>query len=242
MKCLVIGKKQLISIGSVLLIILFAALCALGVLAQRTGARPIRRVERGDTRLSVTFTARGQAETGEILSALQKYNVKATFFVTADWAAAHAGQVKALSDAGQELGCLIENTGNTEEALLALDTCRRQIAEAGGAASSVYRTADGEWSSALLGEEAAGLPISWSVDGGDGELDSTVQKIADNVLTAAGPGKIIRLDCSGKYTAGVLPYILEGLIAKGYEPAALQSLLLPPPYMVDGEGCQRPAE
>ena len=91
-------------------------------------------------------------------------------------------------------------------------------------------------------EEAAGLPISWSVDGGDGELDSTVQKIADNVLTAAGPGKIIRLDCSGKYTAGVLPYILEGLIAKGYEPAALQSLLLPSPCTVDGEGCQRPAK
>lgn len=239
MKCLIIGKKQLISIGSVLLIVLFAALCALGVLAQRPGARPIRRVERGDTRLSITFTTRGQAETGEILSALQKYNVKATFFVTADWAAAHAEQVKALSDAGQELGCLIENTGNTEEAL---DTCRRCIAEAGGAASSVYRTADGEWSSALLGEEAAGLPISWSVDGGDGELDSTVQKIADNVLTAAGPGEIIRLDCSGKYTAGVLPYILESLIAKGYAPAALQSLLLPSPYTVDGEGRQRPAK
>lgn len=239
MKCVIIGKKQLLSIGTVLLIILFAAVCAVGVLAGKPMGKPISSVEREDQKLAVTFTLSGQADPDKILPLLQKYNVKSTFFVTGDWAADHPGQLAKLMAAGQELGCLIENTGDGEEAAARLTFCRQRISAAGGEAAPCFRTADGQWSAALLenaGEES--IPVGWSADGGDAALDAGVQKIADRVLSAAAAGIIVRLDCGGKYTAAALPFLFESLIGKGFEPVTLSSLLHPAPYTVDGEGRQ----
>lgn len=240
MKCMIIGKKQLLSIGAVLLIILFAAVCAMGVLAGKPVGHPIRSVEREDKKLAVTFTLSEQADVDKILPTLKKYNVKSTFFVTADWAADHPGRIAELTAAGQEFGCLIENTDDGEEAGARLTFCRQRIAASGGGAAPCFRTADGQWSPVLL--ENAGeknIPVSWSIDGGDADMGSGVQDIADRVLAGAAPGSVVRLDCGGKYTAAVLPFLFESLIGKGYEPVALSALLYPAPYTVDSEGRQR---
>ena len=251
MKCLIIGKKQLISIGSVLLIVLFAAVCAAGMLikAQAGGAReagaaasarPILSVERPDKKLSFTFTVAEGDDPGKILPILQKYNVKAAFFLTADWAASHPGQTAELTAAGQEVGCLIDNTDEADRAAERIAYGCQRIAAAGGGEVKLFRTADGQWSGALMEATPAGsVQLGWSLDGGDGELDSSMQGIADRVLTGAGSGVIVRLGCGGKYTAAALPYILENLIGKGYEPVVPSALLLPEPYTVDETGRQK---
>lgn len=242
MRYMVIGKRQLLSAGSVLLILLFAAACAMGVLAQKPKSSPIVSVEREDKRIGLTFTVQGDADPEQILDVLQRYNAKATFFLTADWVSAYPDRAKELAAAGMELGCLIENTADGQAARDSLQFCRQRIQAAAGVVPGVFRTADDRWDAAMLGLDCPCVPVSFSLDSRDAAGDGGVQQIADRILSGAAGGAIVRLTVGAKYTPAALPYILESLIAKGYEPATLSRLLWPAPYTVDGEGVQRKAE
>lgn len=244
MKYWVIGRKQLVSAGSVLLILLFAALCAIGVLAAQAGGAalptPISAVERQDKALSLTFSVTGDADVEQILKLLQGYNAKAVFFVSADWVSAYPGRAKELAAAGMELGCLVPGDAGDGAAAENLQFCRQRIQSATGFLPAVYRTSDDHWDSSLLEGAEGCIPVRYSVDSGDGAGDSGVQQIADRVLAGAAGGAIIRMTAGAKYTPAALPFILESLIAGGYEPVSLSRLLWPAPFTVDGMGVQRP--
>ena len=63
---------------------------------------------RGDTdekKVAITFNcAVGNSDIDSILETLDKYNVKATFFLLGSWADDYTGKVQKIYDAGHEIG------------------------------------------------------------------------------------------------------------------------------------------
>ena len=66
---------------------------------------PVYCVQRDNKAVSLTFDAAwGNEETQTLIDILNKYNVKATFFLVGQWVDKYPESVKALADAGMEIG------------------------------------------------------------------------------------------------------------------------------------------
>ena len=65
---------------------------------------PIYNVKRDDNKIAISFDAAwGNEDTGQIISILEKYKIKTTFFIVGEWADRYPESVKALSEAGHEI-------------------------------------------------------------------------------------------------------------------------------------------
>ena len=65
---------------------------------------PVYCVDRDDKAVSLTFDAAwGNEDTQQLIDILEKYGVKATFFVVGEWVDKYPESVKALHDAGHEV-------------------------------------------------------------------------------------------------------------------------------------------
>ena len=65
----------------------------------------------------------GNEETQKILDILEKYNIKATFFVTGEWVRKYPKDVKKIAEAGHDLGNYSEHYKNMKG--LSEEECRR---------------------------------------------------------------------------------------------------------------------
>ena len=117
-------KRKLIR--AVMFVLVLLTGIAIGVFAILssidTGAEniklPIYNVKRTDNKISITFDcAWGNSNTDKLISILAEADVKATFFVTGEFADKYADDIKKLSDAGHE----IANHSDKENVGLPLD-------------------------------------------------------------------------------------------------------------------------
>ena len=77
----------------------------LEVLAGQKKELPIYSVDRSDKKIALTIDAAWEDDkTPFILETLEKYNVKATFFLCGFWAEKYPDEVKQIFEAGHELG------------------------------------------------------------------------------------------------------------------------------------------
>lgn len=68
------------------------------------GQLPIYCVQRDQKLVSISFDAAwGNEDTQELIDILDRFQVKATFFVVGDWVDKYPESVKALHDAGHEV-------------------------------------------------------------------------------------------------------------------------------------------
>ena len=66
---------------------------------------PIYCVDKKEKKISISFDAAwGNEQTQELLDILSKYNVKTTFFLVGSWVDKYPESVKAISDAGHDVG------------------------------------------------------------------------------------------------------------------------------------------
>lgn len=66
---------------------------------------PIYCVQTEEPKISLTFDAAwGNEDTGKILEILKKHNIKVTFFMTGEWVSTYPDDVKAILNAGHDLG------------------------------------------------------------------------------------------------------------------------------------------
>ena len=71
---------------------------------------PIYCVQTEAPKVSLSFDAAwGNEDTNDLLSILAKHNIKTTFFMTGGWVESYPEDVKAISDAGHDLGNHSEN-------------------------------------------------------------------------------------------------------------------------------------
>jgi peptidoglycan/xylan/chitin deacetylase (PgdA/CDA1 family) len=165
----------------------------------------------------------------KLLTVLQRFGVKATFFVIGRSASFHPDIVKAEIAAGME----VANHSWSHPYLTPfkslpsrvirkeIDLTQRELLSL-GASSGLFRPPGGTFSPRVIGisKESDARLVLWSIDPKDWQSGRTSRQIVDAVLSKVGPGSIVILHDGGgnqSATIGALPAIIKGIRAKGLQ-------------------------
>ncbi len=240
---LVIRKNSII-----LCLIIFVAACTISALpvrqAFKSGSRnlPIYSVQRDDSSVALTFNcAWGDEDIDRVLSALDKKDVKATFFLVGEWAEKYPEAAKKIADKGHELGGHSYN--HKDYTKLSSDEVESDsiktagiIKSATGKDAMLVRAPSGAYNNNAIDviEKAGFIPIQWSVDTidyGEAEKESIIKRATGKTQ----PGDIILMHTGTKSTADALPEILENLCEK-YTLCTVSELIYKENSYVDNAG------
>lgn len=165
----------------------------------------------------------------KLLRVLNRFGVKATFFVIGRPASFHPDLVKAELAAGMEVGnhswshpYRTPFSSFTSRVIRAEITKAQQELLSLGASSGLFRPPGGAYSRKVIdiARTADTRLVLWSVDPKDWERGSTAHEIASAVLSKVGPGSIVILHDGGgdrSATIAALPAIIKGIRAKGLQ-------------------------
>ncbi|MCL6560229.1 MAG: polysaccharide deacetylase family protein [Firmicutes bacterium] len=238
-------KKIFIAGLSFVLVALFLTAALLkpdGILPAQSKPYPVYKVKTGKKVAALTFNVSwGGKVAGPVLDALQKQDVKATFFVSGAWAKKYPELAHRIGEEGHE----IASNGNRQINLSAetkatvqdeLKKSRELIQEATGHPPSLLRVPYGDWNDTVLAE-AAGLGytvVQWSVDSLDIQTPGK-NAVVNNVVNKVHPGAIILMHASdtASQTPEAIPAIIEGLKNGGYELVTVSNLLKKGPGVID---------
>lgn len=178
---------------------------------------------------------------GTILETLVQNDVDATMFPTGDFASAHPGYLRRLSDSGFEIG--VHDNADGSRLLADEGTLRRDIRasvtaieEVIGGPINPYHTSnaahtDEQIQAAVVAEGL--LPVGWSVGAPDWMPQATEEAVYRAVVDNVYPGAIVRMHLDAPATeastARALPRIIEDLRARGYEFVTIGEMLQPCP-------------
>jgi peptidoglycan/xylan/chitin deacetylase (PgdA/CDA1 family) len=197
----------------------------------------VRRVETSEKVVALTFDdGPTPGYTREVLDALERGGAKATFFVTGGESSADMGDLRAIVEAGHEVG----NHTRTHRRLVFLPVSEiadefvstdRIIRQAGYAGDILVRTPNGK--------RLLTAPLYFAANGRtnvfwDSEPDSVAEiaddpdAMADRVLADVRPGSIVLMhvmyDSRGA-SREALPRIIDGLRVRGYRFVTVSELM-----------------
>lgn len=245
-----ITKKAIIA--TVLLVVF----CAVGVVAVLNGdvqavyngkverKIPVYNVDRDDKLVALTFDAAwGGDKTEQILELLNKYGVKATFFLVGFWIDKYPDLVKKIDEAGMEIGNHSKNHYNMSKLddqtkSQEIDYVNTKIMELTGKTPKFFRAPFGDYNNALMGvlEQKSMIGIQWDVDSLDWKGLSG-QEIAKRVAKAKS-GSIILCHNNSDNILDAIPLVISNLQNQGYKLVAMSELVYQQNYYVDNNGVQ----
>jgi polysaccharide deacetylase family sporulation protein PdaB len=208
---------------------------------------PIYCVDVKDKKLAMSFNASwGKDNTIKILNILDKYDVKATFFLVGGWIDEHENEVKEIYKRGHEIG----NHSNMHPDMtkISKDKIKQEIyitdakiRKITGKSSKVFRCPEGAYNNLVVDtvEEMGNYCIQWDVDSIDWK-EEDVSKEYHRVIDKAKPGSIILFHTYAKNTPENLPKIIEKLQNKGYKFVKVGDLIYKDNYKIDHLGKQIP--
>lgn len=208
---------------------------------------PIYCVDTTEKLVALSFDAgSGNDQTEDILAILNKYKVRATFFMTGEWVAKYPDEVKAIAAAGHDLGNHSEN--HKQMSQLSKEQCTKEIMELHkkvkeltGIEMNLFRAPYGDYNNMLIqtARECDYNTIQWDVDSLDWK-DYGTTSIIDTVVNNKhlGNGSIILMHDGAKYTPEALEGIIKGLQKKGYRIVPVSQLIYIGEFAVDSEGKQ----
>ncbi|MHB1377764.1 MAG: polysaccharide deacetylase family protein [Candidatus Humimicrobiaceae bacterium] len=189
--------------------------------------------------IALTFDAGWEYENTEaLLNLLDKYNVKATFFVRGLWVKDHPDLAKEIVNQGHALenhslthGHM--NTMTDAEVKNEIHKTTDIIRETTGYLPNLFRPPYGEYDKKILRilkEEGYPYTILWTVDSYDWAEEMNGVKITKDylikrVLSKASDNGIILMHVGGYKTIDALPEIIIGLRSKGYELVKINDML-----------------
>ena len=206
---------------------------------------PIYSVETNEKKVAISFDcAWGVEHTDALLDAMEKNDVKCTFFAVQFWVEKYPEYVRKIVDAGHELGthsrthpymsklskAEIENELNTSIAAIERLTEKKV---------TLFRPPYGDYNNLLIDtcKEMGIYPIQWDVDSLDWKNLSATE-IAMRVINGAKNGSIILCHNNGLHTAEALPLIFSTLKNRGYEFVPISELIYKENYTLDHNGRQ----
>lgn len=216
-----------------------------GVFLNQERKLPIYSVGTEEKKVSITFDVNwGENNTTEILDILDKYNVKATFFLIGNWIDDFPEEVKEIHKRGHEIG----NHSNShpdmskiskEKIINELSVTDTKTIKTIGESTKLFRFPSGAYNN-LSVETVNALGyhcIQWDVDSIDWRAEGE-EKEYNRVMKNIKPGSILLFHTDGKYTPKTLPRIIEDLKAKGYEFVKVGDLIYKNNYYIDHQGRQ----
>jgi polysaccharide deacetylase family sporulation protein PdaB len=254
MKIVVLNKKS-IAFGAAVAVLALALVVAVANLIPNAVAAssitkkqlPIYSVERQDKAVSLSFDAAwGNEDTQNLIDILNKYHIKATFFLVGAWVDKYPLSVKALADNGED----IMNHSNTHPHMtkLSLDDMLKEIAACDdkiqaitGKKPILFRAPYGDYNNTLIEalNSTGRYGIQWDVDSLDWKGISADQ-ITQRVLSKVKSGSIVLFHNAALHTPEALPGIIESLQKQGYKIIPISQLIYKDNYTIDNAGRQQP--
>ena len=138
---------------------------------------PICSVETKEKKVALTFeSAWGDEDIARIMEILKKQEVRATIFLTGEWGEKYPEGVKAIRDAGHDIGNHSEShrsmgSLNEEEQKEEIMSVHRKVEELTGVRMDLFRLPYDNYDDAVIRnlQSCGYYPIQWSVDTGDTE-------------------------------------------------------------------------
>ncbi len=208
---------------------------------------PIYSVQTDEKKVALTFDcAYENDDTQKILDTLDKYQLKATFFVTGDWVEKYPNSVKKIVAAGHDIGNHSDN--HKKMTKLTKEECTKEIMEVHddvmeltGIEMSLFRAPYGDYDKAVLdsAKDCGYHTIQWDIDSQDWKdhgVDSILNRVVGNKKLSNG--SIILMHNGAKYTPGALELIIVGLQDQGYKIVPVSKLIYTGEYTVDKTGRQ----
>lgn len=229
-------KSRIVAL--LLAVLLVTSLLPFGASAARE--LPIYCVQRNDKVVSLTFDAAwGDDHTQALLNVLNRYNIKATFFLVSTWVDAYPNWVKTLADSGME----VNNHSSTHPHLnqfsyagvqAEVNGCSDKIQAITGVRPTLFRCPYGEYNDTVIRavRDLGVTPIQWDVDSLDWSGNSA-SDITNRVLSKVKPGSIILFHNDGAHTTEALPGIIETLFAQGYSIVPVSKNIYSGSYRID---------
>jgi len=211
---------------------------------------PIYCVDVGnEKKIALSFDAAwGNEDTKDILSILEKHHVKVTFFMTGGWVENYPDDVKAILEAGHDLGNHSENHKNMSQLSKAaqkeeLMKVHNKVKELTGYEMTLFRPPYGDYDNSVIlnATECGYYTIQWDVDSLDWKdygADAIVKTVCNH--KHLGPGSIILCHNGAKYTAAALDETITTLKDAGYEFVPISELIYKDNYSMNHEGRQTP--
>ncbi|MEW9095047.1 MAG: polysaccharide deacetylase family sporulation protein PdaB [Clostridiaceae bacterium] len=239
-------KKMIIAICMLMIsMAVSVAFKSKGVFLNKERKLPIYSVGTEEKKVSITFDVNwGENNTIEILDILDKYNVKATFFLIGNWIDDFPEEVKEIHKRGHEIG----NHSNShpdmskiskEKMINELSVTDAKTIKVIGESTRLFRFPSGSYNNLSVEtvNELGYHCIQWDVDSIDWRAEGE-EKEYNRVMKNTKPGSILLFHTDGKYTPKTLPRIIEDLKAKGYEFVKVGDLIHKDNYNIDHQGRQ----
>lgn len=204
---------------------------------------PIYSVDTEDKKVAISFDAAwGNEQTPELLDILDRYDVKATFFLVGQWVDNFPESVKEIAKKGHD----VENHSNTHAHMpeLSLESmteeivsCNDKIKALTGKCPTLFRPPYGDYNNDVVGavKNQNMYCIQWDVDSLDWK-DLSAEDITQRILNKLQCGSIVLLHNGAKNTPAALPSIIEGIRAQGYELVPISELVPEGEYQTDHQG------
>ena len=181
---------------------------------------PIYCVDTDEKKVALSFDAAwGNEDTRQILDILKKHDIQVTFFMTGGWVESFPDDVKAIQEAGHDLGNHSENHKNMsqlsdEQKTEELMKVHEKVKILTGEDMELFRPPYGDYDDdvVLNATKNGYFTIQWDVDSLDWK-DYGVDSIIDTVVNHKnlGNGSIILCHNGAKYTAQALESLITGL-------------------------------
>ena len=117
---------------------------------------PIHCVDTNEKKVALSFDAiLGDEDVGAILSTLEKYNVKTTFFMTGSWVEKYPEDVKKISDGGHDLGNYSQNYKDMSQmdadaCISEIEQMHDQVKELTGKDMTLFRPPHGDYNNQVV--------------------------------------------------------------------------------------------
>ncbi len=207
---------------------------------------PIYCVDTIEKKIAISFDAAwGSDYTEKLLTILDKYNVKTTFFLVAFWIDKYPDMVKRIDECGHEIGnhsAKHPNMSQLSEEKIKEELIKTsdKIVELTGKKDILFRPPFGDYNNKVIktAKNLGYYVIQWDVDSLDYK-DYGTKAIVDRVLNKVKDGSIILFHNNATYTAEALPIIIESLQDTGYQIVPISQLIYKENYYIDHTGKQK---
>ena len=176
MKILSVKLKSVIITGVILIAVAVGILVTASSLSDAVSAQarmiPIYNVKTDENKVAITFNcAVGNSDIDSILTTLDKYNIKATFFLLGSWADDYVDEVQKIFDAGHEIGNHSFSHKDMpslsyEKIVLDIQKCNETVRNITGKSPDLFRAPSGSYDNKTISaaEELGMMTIQWDVE------------------------------------------------------------------------------
>lgn len=249
----VVVKKRQVVLAAVLCLLLVAGVLtaallrvnATDVAAKPQKLLPVYSVRTKENKVALTFDAAwGSDKTEKILDLLDRYGVKATFFLVGFWIEENPELTKEIMARGHCIGNHSQDHPHLpslgkERMEAQIESVNVSLEKLTGQRPLFFRPPFGDYDNALISvlKEKGMIGIQWDVDSLDWK-GLGGKEIAERVLSRVRKGSIILCHNNSDHILDALPMILLGLKNKGLIAVPMDELVATENYSIDNNGTQ----